>query len=328
MEDNFNQELDDELFGSEGEFLPEPNETEPEVQSTQQDSQKDSTTYLDQMLAERGIDRHNIRFQNENGDIELYDFDDLPEAEKYALLNSRQEQSPIQDSEIDTLNFLRQNNMSLQDFAEYQRQQAIQEYLSQNQEIPTDVDTLSDDEVFVYDLIKRFGDDVTDDEIDAQLEKAKENEEMFAKTVSLLRESYKTKEQEAYNKQQEQAEQERKEQFNKFVDEVVSAANSVDSIQGIEIEDADREQIVDFLLKENANGQTGFYQLLSDPTALFKMAWFALYGEQTFNATLDYFHKEIAKARKGGQNPASKPKVIRKQRTPSEDDPYDLDGVL
>jgi len=51
-------------------------------------------------------------------------------------------------------------------------------------------------------------------------------------------------------------------------------------------------------LTTDAANRTGFSKLLSDPESLVKLAWFYLYGDQTFEATVDYFKNELSKARR------------------------------
>lgn len=333
MEDQFTQEFEDELFGADDPAIVEStqvteNEFLPDNQATELvEDPKAENDAITRLLKAKGIDRNNVQFQNENGDIEQWNWDDLDEEDKYAIL-SQQEDSPITDNELNTLNYLRLNNMSLQDFAEWQRSEAIKDYLSQNQTPSYEMDKLSDEEVFAYDLMLRFGESISDEEIDNQLARAKEDPDMFAKTVGLLRNQYKKVEDEKTQATLTQQEEQKKAEFNELVDSLVNAAQNVQEIQGVELEDEDREKILDFLLKENPQGRTGFSQLLSDPDMIFKMAWFALYGEETFNSTVDYFQKKLAEARRGSQPQSQKPKVIKKTKTQKEFDPYGLDDVF
>lgn len=280
--------------------------------------------YLTKFLKSRNIDRNKIRFQNEDGTIEEVPFDDLDDEEKIAIL-SEQEELPITDQEIEDINYLRDHDINLADFAKLQREQAIKEYLEQNSTPHYEVDNMTDDQLFVYDLLNRYGEELTNEEIDAELERAKENEELFTKKMTFLRNQY--KEQETATKQAAETQERQKHEAEKqeLINALTSAAINTTELQGVELEDADRNEVLDFLLNEDAQGRTEFSKLLSDPEAIFKMAWFMKYGESTFNTTVDYFKNELAKARRTEPKPART--VIKKQPKPKAD-PYGLNSVF
>lgn len=301
----YDPETDDSIFGDEDPTEEREEETPKEPEEQPADEGKD---FLSRLLRERGIDKTSIQFQNENGEIELYDFDDLTDEEKYAILSEPQE-LPITDDEIETLNYLRQNNLNLQQFAQYQRDQAVKEYLAQNSETKYTVDDLSDDDLYKFDLADRFP-DLTDEEIEDELDAAKTNEAIFKRKVTALRNEYKQLEEEKLQAdaaaQQQQAEQE----FNQYASNMVNVARSLDELHGLELEDQDKEAVLSFLLDKDVNGQSGFFKLFDDPEACFKMAWYALYGDQAFESINNYYKGVIEKSRRASQ-PAPK-RVVRK----------------
>ena len=126
--------------------------------------------YLTQLLKSRGVDRERVRIENEEGEIEEWKFDDLDDETKFGILS--QNDSMLSDDEINTVNFLRQNRMNLPDLIEYQRQQAIKEYLEQNSTPQYTVDQVSDDDLFRFELQDQMP-DLTDEEIEDQLNRAK-----------------------------------------------------------------------------------------------------------------------------------------------------------
>lgn len=311
--EEFEYHEDEEDYGFENE------EEEPKEQEEQADD------YLTKFLKSRNIDRNKIKVQNEDGTVEEVSFDDLDDEEKLAIL-SEEGEPMITDQEIEDINYLRDHDINLADFAKLQREQAIKEYLAQNSEPHYQVDDLDDDQLFVYDLINRYGEEFTNEELDAELARAKENEELFTKKMTYLRNQY--KEQETAHKQAE--EQQQQQQFaaekQELVNALTSAAINTTEIQGVELENTDRNEILDFLLKEDTQGRTEFSKLLSDPEAVFKMAWYMKYGESTFNTTVDYFKNELAKARRTEEKPQNRT-VIRKNPKPKAD-PYGLDSVF
>lgn len=252
--------------------------------------------YLTQLLKSRGVDRERVRIENEDGEIEEWRFDELDDETKFGILN--QSNDMLSDDEITAVNFLRQNRMNLQDFVEYQRQQAIKEYLEQNSTPQYTVDQVSDDDLFRFELQDQMP-DLTDEEIEDQLNRAKENESFFQKKVAALRKEYKELEDKQIKANEEQAAAEKEEQFNQLAQSLVSVAKDTEEMNGMLLDDQDKEDVLSFLLDRDANGQSEFYKLFSDPKALFKMAWTMLKGDQAHEAYTQYFTNEIAKARRG-----------------------------
>lgn len=252
--------------------------------------------YLTQLLKSRGVDRERVRIENEEGEIEEWKFDDLDDETKFGILN--QSNDMLSDDEITAVNFLRQNRMNLQDFVEYQRQQAIKEYLEQNSTPQYTVDQVSDDDLFRFELQDQMP-DLTDEEIEDQLNRAKENETFFQKKVAALRKEYKELEDNQIRANEEQVAAEKEAQFNQLAQSLVSVARDTEEMNGMLLDDQDKEDVLSFLLDRDANGQSEFYKLFSDPKALFKMAWTMLKGDQAHETYTQYFTNEIAKARRG-----------------------------
>lgn len=252
--------------------------------------------YLTQLLKSRGVDRERVRIENEEGEIEEWKFDDLDDETKFGILS--QNDSMLSDDEINTVNFLRQNRMNLPDLIEYQRQMAIKEYLEQNSTPQYTVDQVSDDDLFRFELQDQMP-DLTDEEIEDQLNRAKENETFFQKKVAALRKEYKELEDNQTKANEEQVAAEKEAQFNQLAQSLVSVARDTEEMNGMLLDDQDKEDVLSFLLDRDANGQSEFYKLFSDPKALFKMAWTMLKGDQAHETYTQYFTNEIAKARRG-----------------------------
>ena len=281
--------------------------------------------YLSKLLRERGVDRERVRIENEEGVIEEWKFDDLDDETKFGILNSN-EQS-LSDDEINTINYLRQNRMNLQDFVEYHRNQAVKEYLEQNQSVAYTVDQVSDDDLYRFELKDQMP-DLTEEEIEDQLARAKENDSFFQKKIAALRKEYKELEDKQLRAEEERVAAEKEDQFNQLANSLVSVAKNTEEMNGMLLEDEDREDVLSFLLDRDANGQSEFYKLFSNPEALFKMAWYMKYGDQAHASLTQYYNQEIAKARRASkpQDPA-RPRSVRRAstKTTSEYDPYDFD---
>lgn len=349
MNDQFYQEEELDLWGKEEgiqeDTLEEPQDQDQEGRSPEEyeyteeedygfepddepSGEETKDDYLTKFLKSRNIDRSKIRLQNEDGTIEEVSFDDLEDDEKLAILSDTQDtiESQITDQEIEDINYLRDHDLNLADFAKLQREQAVKEYLEQNSTPTYEVDSMSDDQLFAYDLINRYGEELTDEEIDAELARAKENEELFTKKMNYLRNQYKKQEDDTKQAAEAQEKQKFEAEKQELVNSLTSAAIGTTELMGAELEDADRNAVLDFLLKEDTQGRTEFSKLLSDPNAIFKMAWYMKYGDDTFNTTVDYFQKKLAEARREEKKQPSRT-VIRKQSKPKSD-PYGLDSIF
>lgn len=330
MEDQFTEQFEDDLFGGMpdnsfgGETPQDGNYSSEQDDDFFNEDPQPSDDYITKLLSSKGIDRNAVQFLNEKGEIEQYNWDDLSDQEKLDIL-SQEDESPITDEELQTLNYLRQNKINLAQFAEYNRRQAIEDYLSQNTDINYTVDQLSDDELFVFDLKERYP-NLTDEELADELDAAKANESLFTKKVNTLRDEYKTLQEQEMQQQKEMETAQNEEAYNQMAQSLVEAARNTEDLHGLILEDEDKEDILSFLLDRDVNGQSEFYKLFSNPEALFKMAWYYLKGEEAFNAVNNYYKGVIEQTRRQPSN-SQNVRVVKKQKS-KEYDPYDLDDVF
>lgn len=268
-----------------------------DLNTVNDDDNQNEGDYVSRLLEARGFKDKKIQVTNEDGELEEVNFDDLTDQEKFDLLNDQDQSVMPSDEELKTLNFLRTNNMTLEDFAKWQREQAVQEYLA-NQSPITEFDEFTDDEMIAYDFIQRFGEEMTDEEIDAEIDRLKADPDAYQKRVNLLRASYKS-EAEAQSKLYEQEEQTRNQAAEEeFKTAYVNAAGNINYIHGMDLDNNDRQELLDFVLTKDAANRTGLSKALEDPESVLKMAWYLLHGEETYDATVDHFKKEIAKRSK------------------------------
>jgi hypothetical protein len=271
-----------------------------------EDYNEDSKDYISRLLESKGIDRNRVQILDEEGNASEVSFDSLSEQDKFDILNYQEDSVLPEDHEIQMINFLRQNNMTLQDFAEWQRQEAIQEYLAGQLPV-SETDSYSDEEIVAYDYIKRFGESMSDEEIDAEIERLKSDPEAFEKRVSLLRNTFKAEEEAQMRLYQDQEAAMRQENEGMFINTYVQALSNIDSIQNIELDINDRDELLRFVLDKDQANRTGLSKAMDNPENVLKMAWYLLHGEECNNAMIDYFQKEISKRSKPG------PRVVTKQ---------------
>lgn len=299
MEDN--QDLFD--FETQDEPIQTPIEEQPEDIYTNEDfnnlddNQEPEPDFISKLLEAKGFKNKTIQLTDENGEVVDVNFDELTDQEKFDLLSDQDQGTMPSDEELKTLNFLRTNNMTLEDFAKWQREQAVQEYLA-NQSPVTEFDEFTDDEMIAYDFIQRFGEDMSDEEIDAEIDRLKADPDAYQKRVNLLRASYKS-EAEAQSKLYEQEERTRNQAAEEeFKTAYINAAGNINYIHGMDLDNNDRQELLDFVLTKDAANRTGLSKALEDPESVLKMAWYLLHGEETYDATVDHFKKEIAKRSK------------------------------
>ena len=279
------------------------------------DEPSKEASFVEKYLADNGLDKSKIKVYDESGDESEVDFDELSEEQKYDVLMSLNDRSNdlLSDDEIATINYLRQNNMSLSDFAKWQNQLGAQSV----QQTPTEqssIDNYSDEEVIAVDMIRRFGDDVSNEEIQEEIERLKENQETFEKRVRALRVNYKAEE-DAYSKMLEDENKIKMEQArNEFTRDYVNVAKNMNYIQGVTLEDDDKNELLNFVLTKDDAGNTEFQKVMNDPESVLKMAWYFLHGEETYGATVDYFKKLISE-----RNNNNKPRAVNRSKQSSGD---------
>ena len=279
---------DDILEPGQQQEIQEPPVTPPPGQESEGD-------FMSDFLKTRGIDDLNkINFQDDEGNITERSWNDLSNEEKINILNMPLEteqgdnQNDLTEEEINLLSQIRQSNMTPSEY--------LQSIAGEQIEITPQykIDELSDDEVYLLDLESRVG-ELTDEEAAQALSNAKQNEDFFKKQIEGIRKEY--KEREDFKTQQEEAEKEQEQQqaFENYQAQVVDAINGFTSIGNFDLnfEDADKEELADFMLSRDQAGKNYLFEALQDPETLTKAAWFILNGEEAFNTISDYFAQQI-----------------------------------
>lgn len=307
---NYNAEDDDDIFGD--------NNRDNNYNNN------DDFDIVDSILKKQGIyDKTKIQMMNEDGSVEEINFNDLTNEEKLSILTESNQSPVLTDEEIDTINYLRNNKINLKEFAEYSGRKAIEDYLKQNNSVNYTVDQLSDDELYLFDLQDKYS-DLSDEELESELQRAKEDETLFNKKISVLRDYYKKLEDEEIATAQAKSEQETEQRFNELSNSLIQTAQNTNELYNLILEDEDKEEILSFLLDRDVNGQTEFFKMFNDPNTLFKLGWFALKGDEAFTAINDYYKKIIDQSRKQS-NPV---KTVTKHKEKTNDDPYGLNKYL
>ena len=170
--------------------------------------------------------------------------------------------------------------MSMAQVMEAYAQQKLDAYLNEH---PEDVhqkvyaiDDYTDDDLYLVDLKRRYP-DFTDEEILSKLDEAKKNETLFQKETEILRNAYKA--------QEDQAEAERvqleQQQAEDLRNNLIAAASNFNEVQldytddesdSLVIEDEDKQQMISYILDQDADGKSQLVKDLENPDTLIELA--------------------------------------------------------
>jgi hypothetical protein len=276
------------------------------------------TSILNDLLKAKGISGGKIIVLDENNEETEVDFYGLPKEEQLDILNSVEESTAkgdLSEEESLLISHLRENEISLEDYLGQYRESIIAE-LSGNTEVSYDIDAYDDEELYLLDLKTKY--DLTDDELVKELERALEDKDLFTKKVTKLRTDYKQLEDTYKANQQQEAEAQQEVTYNKYVETMVDVAVKTPELYGIELEDAEKNEVLTYLLDVNSEGLSDFNKALKNPQKLYEAAWFLKYGKDAFDAIKNAYESEIAKLKK------DIPKVVIKNNTTKTNSIHDL----
>jgi hypothetical protein len=159
------------------------------------------------------------------------------------------------------------------------------------------------------------------------------NEDVFKKEVDSLRTFYKGEE----DRQAEAAKQKEQEDYQNLQNTLLNTLNGFNEVvldatdpqsDSLEIEDTDKQAMLQYLLEQDKDGQSQFDKDLSDPAALIEIAWLRTQGRNTISGLTQYWKKELADTRKElanvkkqlekYQNKDNGTNVVVKPRAPKE----------
>ena len=269
--------------------------TEEDKNTTNSTNNNDNEDLITSLLKSKGIiDPTLIKFEDESGEIVEMDFSTLSKQEQLAILTNSpniETELDLDENEIEFLNELRTNDLTTQEYLEFYKKQAIQEYLD-NSETEYQVAQLTDDELFIFDFKERYP-DVSDDEIIEALDYDKENVNLFNKKIANLRGFYQEREKELLLESAEIQKNKEEQEEEILKSQIINSAASFANIGEFELDNDDREQVSNFLLGKDSTGTRHIAKALNEPDSLFKMGWFLLKGEEALSSLSDYYKDRI-----------------------------------
>lgn len=322
--------------------IPTINEIEEPEEGQYQDDEDDYSA-IERFLQEHGVNPRSIKFETEEGE-ETSDFNELSSDDQYQILNSLSEdESDLDDSEIGLLNFIRTNNWSIQDYNNYIAQQAVQKYTQSQQpeEQTYQIDDLSDEELFLVDLKSKIP-DLTEDEAMDELDRSQQNPDLFNKKVQSLRKDYKEKE-DLYKQQQIQEQQDQQkaayEQYSKTIADAINRASVMDlGDLDLELQNQDKQEIYNYLVGYDQQGNRLINNTLADPDQLVRMAWLNIKGPEVFKELTSYYKKKISDTAKtnyqkgyddakSGRSYNQAKSVVKKRRQPKQSGELSINDI-
>lgn len=261
-------------------------------------------TILNQLLLAKGIKNATITIVDENNEEQEINFHDLSREDQLEILNSPETipDENLDDSEIQLINHLRTNNLSVEDFlAQYK--ESILADLQDSADVSYDIDAYDDHELFLLDLKNKY--DLTDEELQSELEKELTNEDLFTKKVTKLRAEYKLLEDEYKTNQQKEFQAKEKERYDEFKNAMSNVAEKVSDFHGVYLEDNEKQETLSYLIDLDETGVSRFSKDLNSPNKLYEAAWYLRYGKEAFQALENAYEAEIAKLKK-----VDKPRVV------------------
>ena len=269
-----------------------------DIDTDDQSSDLTDSDIVSELLRTKGIeDRTRIKFENESGEIEEHDWDNLTDEDKLNIISSQETiEDNLDDEEIQLLNIIRNSKMTPAEYLNYVQQVGVNTYLQNAQQPMYKVDQFSDDELYVFDLMQKIGEDnISEEEALQELQNAKANKEFFDKKIGAIRDEYKRLEDDMIYREQADAQAKAQENFNQFAGQI---ANQIDNFKGfaglnLELDQEDKEELFDFITGMDEAGTSILGKAFNDPQILVPAAWFVLNGTRVFDEINEYFANEI-----------------------------------
>ena len=267
-------------------------------------SSNNETDLTTEVLRLRGIaNPDEIQFEDENGAVIKRSWDSLSKNEQLNIIlgDQKPEEDQLTDDEIQLINMVRMSGGDIKNFLDSYAEQNAPEQTQPSYKI----DELSDDEVYALDLLEKVGsENITDEELQEAIDVAKQNEDLYKKTIEGLRQEYIRLQQdkEAQTANEEAAKQEAR--YQQFATSINNEIQGMTSFMGQELElsNEEKEALAQFVLQLDEYGVSAFGHAMQDPE-LFTRAAFWLLNEDKITEELT---KQMQETYKRGYEQAKK----------------------
>lgn len=263
-----------------------------------------------------GIEQYLSQFDIEGGMIQFDDgtmtpFSELdPNKQAEILTNlhnsnvkSIEEKYGLDENEVGLINYLRTNDLKIEDYIESLAQERVKTALAAQEINSENYDSMSADSVYLK-FLKDSNPDATTEELENDLEKAKELKS-YEKSVEALRNNYKQEQNLNLQKSQDTEEKEFAVLLDNQREEVVNTAANINSISGITLNKDAKNSLLDQILNVNDSGDSVFMEeVFSDPEKVINAAFWYYYGPEIMKQKETFWKAEKSKAYKLGRESA------------------------
>ena len=264
---------------------------------------------VDKYLQSKGFKDSEVTIYDENDEEIKVNFHDLPSDEQLDILSSittKERGAQLYADEQEWINELRKNNLDFDSFLELYKNSIIEE-LGATQEDSYEIDAYDDRELFLLDLKNKY--DLTDEELQSELEKELQNEELFEKKVAKTRAEYKELETQYRQMQEQEFARQQEQEYQHFAQQMVGIATNINEFHGLELEDDDKNDTLSYMLDLDDYGVSQLARDLQDPEKLYAVAWYLRHGNDAFRIIENAHESEISKLRAL----RDKPNVVRQE---------------
>ena len=264
-------------------------------------------TGIEQYLAQFDIEAGMIQF--EDGTSKHFsELDPAKQAEILSQLHGTQastveDKYGLDESEIGLLNYMRTNNLTVEQMVDSMVQEKIQSMMTLQELATEDYEKMEPDALYTK-FLKETSPDATPEQLAADLAKAKElsnytklTENLKTQFVARQESEIATKEQEAIDEHAALVETQRQ--------EIVNTVIPMSEIAGIALDANIKNNVLDHILQTNDEGDSVFMdEVFAEPQSLFKAAFWYVYGESIVAQRDEYWKKEKSAAYKRGREDA------------------------
>lgn len=275
-----------------------------DTKKTNENEPEESVIYS--FLKSKGItDPSKTQFENEKGETEEIDFNSLSKEEQLNILSSITD-SDLSDEEKNTINYLRENGVTLNQAIDYFSKKALTDYLNEHPDQKHaktySIDDYSDDDLYLADLKTKYP-SFSDEELVAKLNNAKSEETLYKKEIDQLRDAYKKAEEESIAESENREKQDYEDLKNNLGVAVsnfneISLDSSDPESDSLEIEPEDKRQMLSYLLDQDSDGKSQFIKDVEDPNSLIKLAWYKTQGDAVLSNVTQYWKGVLKEERK------------------------------
>jgi hypothetical protein len=282
----------------------EPDSTEPEPPAEPAPSASGDASGLELFLSQYDIEGGMITYD----DGTSVHVSELSPEEQSQILSSVasdarpsvEDQYDLDPTEISLLNELRNSEKSVEDYVNDLAQARFNAYRAEADSMNVDYEQMEDDAIYVK-FLKNQNKEISETEIESGLEAAKQNP-TYDTLVKGLREGFQKDQALQIEAKTKKEAADTDLEMEKDRQSIVDAASTINDIGGFEIPREVKNDVLHDLLEVNEFGDSLFLEnTFSDPTNMFKTAWFSKYGEGYLSDIENYYKQEITKAYNRGR---------------------------